>query len=344
MSTTTSSQMESIESMLTRGHRSIRIERHSFVYWGLAGGLLCVIGDLLINHENLPERWQRALAVLGLIGGVIFAAGWLDYRATRRLRRERHETLSFVHNQVYKVWWLLLGLGVLINFSMVFFGGGYMSYSIWMALVGVGLYVHGLFSDDAPHWGGVLMLVVAAGMLIVRPPHEMMRWIAAATFGIGVPLFAVIVVPGVRSWQRRLLESAAWLAVIVLVATGVFQFAGSPLVPKARALVLGEFRQQPVTSSEQVVSLPAGTRVPFHISLSGGVIEPIMDHVIEVILAQPLEVVLRDGEPDGRFRVADEDWKKTTYDFRLRKVRREATLTTDQGPRVDITMQLSTER
>lgn len=164
MATTADSQIEAIQSMLASGHRSIRIERHSLVIWGLAGALLCVIGEMLINHQTLPERWHRAVAVVVLLGSVIFSACWLDFRKTRALRRSRNETVSFVQGQVYKLWWLLLGMGVLLNFAMVFFGGGYMSYTIWIVLIGLGLYVYGLFSEQALEWGGALLITLAIGM------------------------------------------------------------------------------------------------------------------------------------------------------------------------------------
>jgi len=100
MSSSTTSQIDAIHTMLTNAHRSIRMERHTLIIWGLAGGLLCVLGDLLITHDRFPERWQRAVAVIGLLGSVLLSAGFLDYRMTRRLRQVRDETLSFVQGQM----------------------------------------------------------------------------------------------------------------------------------------------------------------------------------------------------------------------------------------------------
>ena len=62
-------QLDSIQSMLTRGQRNLRMERHSLILWGLAGAGLFMASDLLFTAElsaaELPalERDPRVAAV-----------------------------------------------------------------------------------------------------------------------------------------------------------------------------------------------------------------------------------------------------------------------------------------
>ena len=45
--------------------------------------------------------------------------------------------------QLTKVWWLLVGLIVVISIGMNLFGGGYLFYGIVLALMGLAFYIHG---------------------------------------------------------------------------------------------------------------------------------------------------------------------------------------------------------
>ncbi|NOZ10483.1 MAG: hypothetical protein GXP09_05540 [Gammaproteobacteria bacterium] len=341
MATTADSQIEAIQSMLASGHRSIRIERHSLVIWGLAGALLCVIGEMLINHQTLPERWQRAVAVVLLLGGVIFSACWLDFRRTRALRRSRDETVSFVQGQVLKLWWLLLGMGILLNFAMVFFGGGYMSYTIWIVLIGLGLFVYGLFSEQALEWGGALLITLAIGMLMFKVPYQGMRWTAVAAFGVGMPLLGFLVTPSGRGVMRRSAESGLWLLLVAVSAWALYTWTAPTRVPDLPVVSLDAFKQQTLAPKYQAVTLPAGTSIPIRISLGGEVIESVIEYPMSITLKKSIDIVLADGKPDGRFRVQGGPWQSRTYDFRLRRLKREAHLGV-QGPALEIDLQFWT--
>jgi hypothetical protein len=341
MSATAATQLDAIHSMLTAGSRSVRVERHSLLVWGLAGALLCIGVDFIITHERFPERAARAAMALGLIGGVLLAAGLLDFRLTRRLREARDETLSFVQRQIYKSWWLLLAMGVLLNYGMVFFGGGYMTFSMWMVLVGMGLFFHGLFSRQAVEWGGVLMIGTAVAALALRLPHEFMRWLAAAAFGIGVPLMGVLFdadAPGAVS--VRLLRAGLWLVAVAAPAALAYFLVTTALAPNAPQVSLDKFRDSAIVPQRQVVTLPAGTRVPLAVRLRGDMIDEV-ELTIPLVLTRPVDIGMRDGRPDGRFRIADGDWKSRRYDFRLRNVHIDAALSPVTGPSASAELRLS---
>ncbi len=80
-----------------------------------------------------------------------------------------------MQRQLTKVWWILMGLGVLMSVATLFYGGGYMIFAAWIFLVGLALVIHGLFSEQPLEWYGASMmlasvlLLAAAGRLSAHP-------------------------------------------------------------------------------------------------------------------------------------------------------------------------------
>ena len=159
---TVASQLEAIHSMLAAGHRSIRLQRHSLLLWGIAGGILCLGTEHVITFERFPEHLQRAVALLLFLGIVISGVAIADFWYTRHRIEARDESLPFVQAQVTKVWWLLIGMGVLFTFATAFFGGGQMVFVIWLVLFGLGIYVHGLCYPVVPEGEARIRLMVSA--------------------------------------------------------------------------------------------------------------------------------------------------------------------------------------
>jgi hypothetical protein len=93
----------------------------------------------------------------------------------RRNEPSLHGGREFVQAQITKVWWLLIGMGVLFSFAASVSGGAAMMvFGIWLLLVGLGLglYIHGLFSDQMLEWAGALVIALGetpAGNLCPRP-------------------------------------------------------------------------------------------------------------------------------------------------------------------------------
>src|SRR5262245_44399441 len=122
---TTITQLDAIHSMLSAGHRCIRLQRHSLILWGVTGGILRLATEPVLPPTRFPEHWLRALALLIFLGMVLGALAVVDFRYTRSRIRRRDESLPFVQAQVTKVWWLLVAMGIAFTFSTAFFGGGY---------------------------------------------------------------------------------------------------------------------------------------------------------------------------------------------------------------------------
>ncbi len=289
-------RLEVIQSMLAEGHRSLHLERHTLLLWGGVGGLLCIATDLFINNEVFPDLHQHALALLLWLTFWFVGTAWLDQRLTRRARREREETLPFAQTQITRAWWMLITMGTLGSCAMFFYGGGVMVFALWTVLLGLGIYLFGLFSRPLTEWIGVATILLGATGLAAGLPLQTTRWLAAACFAIGMPLVGWMAdrnlgeqIPG------RLLALSVWLLVVVI----------PPLW----------FAQLPVTNplpanNIQILKLSAGTVIPFKLMLESTQLHIPAEAALPIILNQPLEVVMRNGTPDGRFRFDQTNWAK----------------------------------
>ncbi len=345
MSTTAVSQLEAIHAMLASGHRSIRMERHSLILWGVAAAFLIVATEAVFTPARLPLEWQRSLAANLFIAAVLVVVGVWDYRLTRRARLLRNETLSFVQRQITKVWWLLLGLIVVLNLGMNFFGGGYMIFGVVLLLMGIALYVHGLFSVALLAWVGIALIALGLGSVALKFSYPAMKYLAASVFGLGFPALGLVLsYPVLHAHPaRRAGLLLGWLLLALAPAALAYQFGRSAGDPHRSAVALAAYMQGAPVAGEAVVRLAAGTVVPVYVTVTGDVLAGEAEGTIPLRLARDLEVAVADGIPDGRFRVAGEAWKASIYNFRVRDFQRTTSLTRETGPDIAVRLRLSTD-
>lgn len=311
MSPVATQQLQAIHNMLSAGHRNLRIERHSLLLWGIPAGLLFAFSEQLLTPQQIPDLTTRALAWLLLLVGVLGAVGGLDWWWTRRVKQARDEAWSFIQRQVQKVWWLLMGLATLCTFGMFFFGGGYMVCALWLVIIGLGLHLHGLFSEELLEWIGGAMMLTGIGSLFAGLHYESMRWIAAATFGLGMPLLAMMLDRGRhRPFYFRLAQLLGWLLVALALPLSVQKFATEQKLPEAPLLTLDEFRNGGLPpDGNAVVSLPAGTRVPVDIEVSGDIFASTGNPAMYLTLTRPVELPFVDGQLADHSRFPGESWQ-----------------------------------
>lgn len=340
-------QIEAIHSMLASGHRSVHMERHSLILWGLASAGLILLATAIFTPERFPVTWVRAVATTVFISAVLAAVAYLDFYLIRRSRDLRAESISFVQLQMTKVWWLLVGLIVLIHLGMHFFGGGYMFYSLVLILMGLALYVHGLFSRQMLMLAGVMMILLGLASMSLRLPFPAIEWLTVCVFGLGWPLLGLTLnLPALnRSLPYRLIFSLGWLCLVCLPAMAIYQAGALEAKPDALPTPLAAYLQRGEQTGmrEQVVTLAAGSSVPLNIELTGDVLEGVNATTLPMLLSQQLDIVLKDGKPDGRFRVANGPWKKYTYNYRIRDFSLTSALDPEQGPQVKLKLHISTE-
>jgi hypothetical protein len=285
--------MQSIQAMLAAGQRCVEPERHSLLLWGLVGGGLCAFTDLAINDERFPDKMQHAIALLLWLAGWLAAMSWLDHRLTKRARLSRRETLPFAQAQVTRAWWMLLALGVLGSFAMFFHGGGTMVYALWTVLLGLGIFIFGLFSRPLVEWIGLAAILLGIAGLGSGLSMNGARWLTASTFAIGLP-FAGWLTARIddRGIGRRALAVALWLAVVLAPA-----LVAARLLPVVRA-----------PDGAATLNLPAGSVVPLYIDMDSALIAIAPDAPLPLRVMRHTEIALGEGQPDGRYRFDGGPW------------------------------------
>lgn len=298
-------QLDSIYSMLSAGHRNLRVERHSLMLWGASCGGLILLSNHILTAEQFPELKYRAIAWLILLVLTLSGVSLIDWHLTRRAKQARDEAWSFIHRQVLKVWWLLMSVGVLLTFATFFYGGGFMIFAFWVVLIGMGLYVHGLFSEELLEWTGALIIAIGIGMLAFRLNYTASQWVAASTLGLGMPLLAAMLDRGrERATWVRLVQSVGWLLCVLIPPLLAQRLVSASAPPDAPIVSLEEFRRQP--TSQQIVTLPAGSTIPVKVEVSGDVFRASNASVLPLVLNVPIEIVMKNGQLTGNWRFPDE--------------------------------------
>jgi hypothetical protein len=303
--TEANARIEAIQAMLAAGHRSVHLERHSLLLLGGVGAFLSIATEWVITDARFPEVAQRGFALLAWLAIWLGGMSLLDHWLTRRARQARDETLPFAQAQITRAWWMLLSVGSLGSFAMFFYGGGAMVYALWIVLLGLGVYLFGLFSRPLIEWIGLAIILLGVTGLAAGLPYGSTRWLAASAFGIGLPLAGWLNTHAADTGlARRIAVLGLWLVAVALPPLLVTRYAGTE-TPSAPAVHLAALRAD---AGEQVVRLEAGTRVPLLVDLSSDLMRVSSDAELSLTLDKPIEVALRGGRPDGRYRFGDGPW------------------------------------
>ncbi len=341
-----SKQIESIHSMMASGHRSVYMERHTLFLWGFATAGLILIIPKVFSAEYFPETASRAIGSTITIALSLLLVGYLDFRKIQKNRENRAETISFIQTQITKVWWLLIGLVVFINLAMHFFGGGYMFYGLLLTLMGLALYIHGLFSKQMLSHAGIMMILLGLTSIAFRLPFHILEWLSIFCFGIGWPILGVSFNISAlnTTFLRRVLFSLSWLGIIILPTLAIYEIDKLTDIPTAKIDSLSVYKQQNklIVKKEEVVSLPAGTTIPLKIELTGDILNGVNTVTLPMVLSKSLDVVLQRGKLDGRFKVSNGPWKEYRYNYRIRDYLLTPHLSKEQGPQINLKLYIST--
>lgn len=288
-------QFQAIQSMLAAGHRSVHLERHTLLLIGGVGGFLSVATEWVITDERFPMVEQRGGALFIWLAVWLGGMAGLEHHLTRRARAQRDETLPFAQAQITRAWWMLLSVGVLGSIAMVFHGGGGMVYALWTVLLGLGIYFYGLFSRPLLEWIGLAAILLGVAGLAAGLPYGATRWINASCFAIGMPLAGWL---NARRGETDMPDRAAtlvfWLAVVVTPPLLAQHFHGA----------------SPPGAAEPVLHLPAGATIPLRVDLEGEILHISPRAGLDMILNQPVDVALIQGQPEGRYRIGDGPWHR----------------------------------
>ena len=314
-----SSQLTVLQNLLSAGHRPIQFRPGSLVRWGLAFALMAWSTDPLLRLAGLQGQvaLQAGIAMLWLGSGMGLTA-YLDWRANQAAAAQAEETLPFVHEQVNKVWWLLLVAGVLYTGSTFFFGGAYQVYMVWLALVGLGLFLHGLFSHELLEWGGAAIFLLALLVLASGLPLVWHRPLVISTSGIGLPYLAWLLhqraLP-VSYIVRSMACVLGLLAASVLPALAFVQWHQTWALPRDIPIftqkTLLELSHDPTRWPPYVaLHIQAGTPVEMQLNIQGNVLKPLNKEThLTYAIVQDMDLLLIDGKFTHHIRLNGEDWQ-----------------------------------
>jgi hypothetical protein len=233
----------------------------------------------------------------------------VDWHLTRRAKQVRDEAWSFIHRQVIKVMWLLMAIGVLLTFATFFFASGYMIYAEWVVLFGIGLYVHGLFSEELLEWVGAFMIAVGISMVSFHLTIADMKWVAASTLGAGLILLSFMLDRGrERAARVRLLQSVGWLLCVLVPPLLAHQLTPREFTVEAPSVSYEQFLREP--NLRQAVTLPAGLEIPVRFEVSGNLFRAHDEFIIPLALNEPLQIMMDEGKPTGEVRTSGGNWGK----------------------------------
>jgi hypothetical protein len=184
-----------------------------------------------------------------------------------------------------------------------------MVYASWVVLVGLGLYVHGLFSEQLLEWVGALVIAIGIAMLAMRLSYSDLQWMSASALGLGLPLLSLMLDRGrERAAKVRLLQSAGWLLCVLIPPLVAHQFNAVETFKEAPVVSLEEFRQQP--GARQAVILPVGMTIPVRVDVSGNIFRASEDVTFPLVLNEPLVIMMDNGLPTGDVRTPGERWMR----------------------------------
>jgi hypothetical protein len=299
--------LHAIQSMLTAGHRSVQLERHSLLLIGATGGFLSIASELVITNKNFPDLLHRGLALLMWLSFWLGGASALEHKLTRRLRAQRDQTLPFAQAQITRAWWMLLCMGCLGSFAMMFYGGGGMVYAFWIALLGLGVFFFGLFSQPLIEWIGLATLTLGACSLGAGLPYGTTRWLCASCFLIGMPLAGWL---NTKTAESSLAQRAAallvWLVATTTPALLVGQWHHTP-VPQSPMLKPGDSQ---LLNGERILQIEKGANIPLYLDLDSPLLQTSPSAALQLTLQHSVAVALEDGTPDGRYRIGNGEWHR----------------------------------
>ena len=296
-------QFQSIHAMLASGHRSVRLEKHSLLLLGGVGGFLSVATEWVITETHFPDLTERSFALLLWLAFWLGGSSLLEHWLTRRAAARQAETLPFAQAQITRAWWMLLSVGSLGSYAMQFHGGGDMIYALWAVLLGLGIYLFGLFSRLLIEWIGLATILL--GILgLAGLPFGATRWLTASAFIIGLPLAGWLNARVTDSrFTQRMLALVLWLTLVITPPLLITRFSHTPIPTGAPTALNSE-----IGTGKRVLRPEAGTRVPLRVNLKSALVDISAHADLPMTLSVPMEIALKDGKPDGRYRMGNGAW------------------------------------
>lgn len=186
------------------------------------------------------------------------------------------------------------------------------------------------------------MMLTSVVLLATGAEYRQTQWIAAGLLGVGLPLLALILRYGPNMNRLSgILAMAGWFSLVFAVAEGAYLTTRTSFNPSAERICLVDFLPDATVEGEQIVSFPAGYRIPLYLTWQGNLLHSGELEPISLKLGKPLEILMKNGVPEGHYRIDGGDWKEIAYNFRVSRLEIKALIDKEAGPRIDTTLQVA---
>lgn len=339
------SQLDSIQSMLTEGHKGIRLESHTLPLWGLCIGFLTAFTyDLSRPVYALGHGWGKAFEI-GLVLFTLFLAVWLDHRLTKKARVHRDETISIIQKKVTYVIWMLFAFAFLLDlYANLYLGGGRVMFGVYLVLSGIVLVMLGLYSELWYRWSGVVLILSGLGIMFLLQPSNTTRLLTASVFMVGGIGMAALQ-PLAINRMRCMTLSIVWLAAALLTATLMYKIDYAfDISPDEHSNMSWSEYQNNKPDGTHIVSLAAGSEIPVRISVKGDVFEDTVKASMLLKTSKKIELEFNHGKPTGIYRINGGQWLERNDGLYMRELVRKTIIENEQGPELVRSINLGTEK
>lgn len=305
-------RLDDIHAMMMKAHNSVRIEPHSFMLIGPAVAAVMMLSIWVIKENLIPDLWTRVL-VLNAINAVILAAVlYVDRKLTQRSRDKRGETVSLVQKRLTRFLWVLIVFVFALDFLVAKFGWWRASYFTAISVLGLYLVVTGLFSRQPLLIAGLFTLAVAFFSSMFGPPWAI-RAMAISVFGIGMPLFGLLVARAEQGFSipRYAIAAGVWLVAVIMPVGAVLGWQRNVEIPQGDVISLADYQEAGKRDDAvvRIIKIPAGTKVPLYVAVKGNVLVGETKQKITVTTSKTVLISVKGDRPDGRIKVGERDWQ-----------------------------------
>jgi len=338
-------QLESIQSMLSYGHKSIHLEKHTLILWGVGIGFLTAFTHDVSSIFYEQGHTLGRIFQISFVAIVLLAITWFDYRKTRAIRAVRDETISLVQRKVTFSIWMIFAFALLLDiYANIYLGGGRKMFGVYLVLGGIVLIMFGLYSERWYRWSGVVLILIGLVIMFMLQPSNTSRLLTASVFtagGIGIAYLQPYAVTKVKCVWFSLL----WVLGAVVLTTIVYQLDYYlDIKPDQEKVWQWSEYQQANPDGKHVVRISAGNQIPVELTVSGDVFEGKAEADLQLKVSKNIDIEFKNGKPTGIYRIDDGSWFESNDALFTRRFIRQTIVTDKQGPKLLREIEIGTQR
>ncbi len=168
--------LENLVSYINRGYLKKEVKQEgaiqlhlgtALIIWGVIAIVVMELSPVFIRGGWIETR-NKAVLAIGVFYLLVFGTGIiLDWLLTKKKIEELGEVLDYTSRQIGKMWGFIPLFGGYLTIVLAIHGAFSFIYSMWMILVGAGMYFTGVFSRRYYEGYGVVLMVAGVATSLV---------------------------------------------------------------------------------------------------------------------------------------------------------------------------------